>query len=326
MNAASIMVPEDIFLSVTPFYYMDPQWEVIMCLTAGCAMVLSKKYSATGYMELVHKYNVSAAWATMAPWTFKQPESPLDREHRLRFVFVGGMPPDMHRPFEERFNVPAREAYGMTEIGIGMYVPIEDAHMSGSGSVGKPPEFRTAKIVDEAGAEVAPGEVGELLIKGPGMFKGYYNKPEETACAFDGEWFRTGDLFRQDEKGYYYIVGRKKDMIRRSGDNISASEVEHVLTAHPKILSAAVVAVPDESRGEEVKAYIVLADGQTPETVTPDEIITFCAARIADFKVPRYIEYRTEFAMTPSEKVKKHLLLEEKEDLTWGCFDRMAPR
>lgn len=326
MNAAEIMLPDDVFLSVTPFYYMDPQWELIMCLTTGCTMVITRKYSATNYMNLVRQYNVSVAWATMAPWTFKQPESHLDRQHRLRFVFVGGMPPDMHKPFEERFNVGAREAYGMTEIGIGMYVPMEDAHMSGSGSVGKPPEFRQVKIVNDAGEEVEPGQIGELLIKGPGMFKGYYKKPQETAEAFDQGWFHTGDLFRRDNAGYFYIVGRKKDMIRRSGDNISASEVEHLLTSHPMILSAAVVPVPDENRGEEVKAYLVLADDQTPETLPPEEIVAYCAERIADFKVPRYIEYKTHFSMTPSDKIKKHLLLEEKEDLTAGCYDRMCTR
>jgi len=327
MNAAETMVEDDVFLSVTPFYYMDPQWELVMCLTAGCLMVMSRKYSATNYMNLVRQYNVSAAWATMAPWTFKQPETPLDRKHRLRFVFVGGMPPDMHRPFEERFRVAAREAYGMTEIGIGMFVPMEDAHMSGSGSVGKPPEFREVRLVDDEGSDVPQGRTGELLIRGPGMFKGYYKKPAETAEAFEeGGWFHTGDLFRQDEAGYYYIVGRKKDMIRRSGDNISATEVEHVLTSHPLILSAAVVPVPDENRGEEVKAYVVLAEGRTPQDLPPEEILVYCGERIADFKVPRYIEYRAGFEMTPSDKVKKHLLTEEKGDPAVGCFDRMAGR
>lgn len=319
MNAGEIMVPGDVFLCVTPFYYMDPQWELIMCLPAGCSMVISHKYSATKYMNLVRQYKVSVAWATMAPWTFKQPESPLDRQHRLRFVFVGGLPPEMHKAFEERFNVAAREAYGMTEIGIGMYVPLEDAHMSGSGSVGKPPEFWQVKIANEAGEEVGLGQTGELLIKGPGMFTGYYKKPEETAEVFHQGWFHTGDLFRQDDAGYYYIVGRKKDMIRRSGDNISASEVEHVLTSHPLILSAAVVPVPSESHGEEVKAYVVLTEDQTPETVPPEEIVAYCAERIANFKVPRYIEYKTHLSMTPSDKIKKHLLLEEKKNLTADC-------
>jgi len=155
------------------------------------------------------------------------------------------------------------------------------------------------------------------------MFKGYYKKPKETAEAFDGEWFRTGDLFRQDESGYYYIVGRKKDMIRRSGDNISAVEIENLLTSHPKILSASVLPVPDENRGEEVKAYIIPANGETPETIPPEEIISFCMQSIAEFKVPRYIEYTTEFPRTPSGKIQKHLLMAEKKDLTTDCYDRL---
>ena len=305
---------------------MDPQWELIMCLSVGAKMVLARKYSASNYMKLVHKYGVTASWASMASWTFKQPESPYDTNHRLRFVFVGAFPRHLHKKFEQRFNVKAREAYGMTEIGFGMVVKIEEDHMTGSGSVGKPPEFRQTRIVDVKGNDVKQGEIGQLLIKGPGMFKGYYKKLDATAEAFEGEWFRTGDLFRQDENGYYYIVGRKKDMIRRSGDNISASEVENVLISHPKILSAAVVPVPDESRGEEVKAYIAPVQGETPESIPPEDIIAYCLDRIAEFKVPRYIEYVEEFQRTPSGKIQKHVLISKKEALTSGCYDRIAAK
>jgi crotonobetaine/carnitine-CoA ligase len=222
--------------------------------------------------------------------------------------------------------VRAREAYGMTEIGTGMLVALEDDHMTGSGSVGKPPDYRITKIIDQDGKPVKPGEIGELLIKGPGIFKGYYNKPEATAKAFEGDWFRTGDLFRQDANGYFYIVGRIKDMIRRTGDNISASKVEHVLASHHKILSAAVVPVPDESRGEEVKAYIAPVQGETPENIPPEDVIAFCQERIAEFKVPRYIEYVDEFQRTASGKIQKHILIGAKKDLTVGCYDRMASK
>ncbi len=313
---------EDVFLSVTPFYYMDPQWELIACLIVGATMVLTRSYSPKEYMDLVRKYQATVSWATMAPWILKQPPSELDRQHKLRFLLVGGFPPDLHREFEERFNVITREAYGMTEIGPGMFVPPKDDHMTGSGSVGVPFESRQVRIVDEEANDVPRGDIGELWIRGPGMFKGYYNKPGETAEAFDGEWFKTGDLFKEDDKGYFYIVGRKKDMIRRSGDNISASELEDVLTSHPKIMSVAAVPVPDEDRGEEVKVYIVPKTGETRASIPPEEIIAFCRERIAAFKVPRYIEYRQEFSMTPSGKIQKHVLLTEKEDLADGCYDR----
>ena len=157
------------------------------------------------------------------------------------------------------------------------------------------------------------------------MFGGYYKKPEATAKAFESEWFKTGDLFSQDEKGYYYIIGRKKDMIKRSGDNISAVEVQNVLISHPKILSAAVVPVPDKDRKEEVKAYIIPVSRKSPDTIPPEEIINYCLERIAEFKVPRYIEYREEdFPKTPTGKIIKHKLLAEKEDLTANCYDRLA--
>jgi crotonobetaine/carnitine-CoA ligase len=317
MSASENLTQDDVFLSVTPFYYMDP---------VGATMILTRKYSASSFMKLIHDYNVTVAWATMAAWTLKQPESPYDKNHHLRFVLVGGFPPHLHKQFEERFNVRAREAYGMTEIGPGMLVALEDDHMTGSGSVGKPPEFRATKIIDEHGDPVKQGEIGELLIQGPGILKGYYNKPEATAKAFVGDWFRTGDLVRQDDNGYFYIVGRIKDMIRRTGDNISASEVENVLTSHPKILSAAVVPVKDESRGEEVKAYIAPAQGETPASIPPADVIAYCLDRIAEFKVPRYIEYVDEFARTASGKIQKHVLIEAKEDLTSDCYDRMAEK
>ena len=298
--------------------------KLISCLMVGATMVLTQSYSPKAYMDLVRKHHATVSWATMAPWILKQPPSELDRRHRLRFLLVGGFPPDLHRQFEERFNVITREAYGMTEIGPGMFVPPEDDHMTGSGSVGVPFESRQVRIIDDEDKDVAQGEVGELWIKGPGMFKGYFNKPKETAAAFDGEWFKTGDLFQQDDNGYFYIVGRKKDMIRRTGDNISASEVEHVLTSHPKIMSAAVIPVPDKERNEEVKAYIAPAQGETPDTIPPAEIVAFCEERIAAFKIPRYIEYVEEFQRTASGKIQKHVLISAKPDLTAGCHDRMA--
>jgi crotonobetaine/carnitine-CoA ligase len=247
-----------------------------------------------------------------------------DKDHHLKYALLSAFPPALHKEFEEQFHVTAREVYGMTEIGAGTQLPFEDAHMVGSGSVGKPPDFRQLRIVDDHDRDVAQGQVGELLVKGQGLFKGYYKKQDENARAFLGEYFRTGDLFRQDEQGYYYFVSRKKDMIRRMGDNISATEVEHVLISHPKIAEAAVVSVPDAKRGEEVKAYILPAAGESPESVPPDEIIAFCLERIAKFKVPRYIEYVKEFPKSASEKIQKNILISQKADLTEGCYDRFG--
>ena len=324
--AAERLEENDVFLGVQPFYYMDPQWQVIMTLTAGATMVLGWKYSPSKYMELVRQYGITCSLTPRAILVYKQPESPLDGVNRLRFVNIFGFPPHLHQKFEERFKVTAREGYGMTEIGSCMRVPMEDAHMTGSGSVGVPVPYREVRIVDEQGKDTPRGEIGELIVRGPGLLKGYYRKPKETAEAFEGGWFHTGDLFRQDEKGYYYIVGRKKDMVRRHGENISASEVENVIRSHPKILDVAVVPVPDEVRGEEVKAYVIPRSGESGKSVPPEEIIAFCSERIAKFKVPRYIEYRESFPRTPTERVEKHKLVAEKKDLRSGCYDAEEKR
>jgi len=323
-DASRDIKEEDVFLSVQPFYYMDPQWQVIMTLTAGSTMVLAKKYSPSRYMDLVREYDVTCSLAEAATLIYKQPESPLDREHRMNLALIFGFPPHLHKNFEERFNVTAREGYGMTEIGSCMRVHRADSKMTGSGSVGKPIKYREVRIVDGEGADVSKGEIGELLVRGPGIFKGYYKKPKETAESFTGDWFHTGDLFRQDENGYYYIVGRKKDMVRRHGENISAVEVEEVIRTHPKIMDAAVVPVPDEVTGEEVKAYVIPTPGESGESIPPQELVDFCLKRLAKFKAPRFIEYRESFPRTPSQRVEKHKVIAEKEDLRSGCYDAKA--
>lgn len=318
--AGRSMKEDDVFLTLSPFYYMDPQWELLMALFSGCSIVLVDKITLENFVRCVKQYPITSCWAfpeLLYLASFKE-----DKSHHLRTVLLSAFPSTLHKELEEQFHVVAREVYGMTEIGAGTQVPFEDVYMVGSGSVGKPPEFRQLRIVDDNGKDVQPGEVGELLVKGRGIFKGYYKKPQENEKAFLGEYFRTGDLFQQDQNGNYYFVSRKKDMIRRMGDNISATEVEHVLMSHPKISEAAVVPVPDKIRGEEVKAYILPAPGESPETIPPEEIIAYCLEKIAKFKVPRYIEYVQKFPRSASEKIQKNILVSKKKDLSKDCFDR----
>jgi acyl-CoA synthetase (AMP-forming)/AMP-acid ligase II len=322
--AARSIHEQDVFLTMSPFYYMDPQWELLMALFSGCSIVLVDKITLESFTRCIKQYPITACWAfpeMMYLTQFKE-----DRDHHLKFMMLGAFPASLHRELEDLFHVTAREVYGMTEIGAGAQAPFEDVHMVGSGSVGKPPDFRQLRIVNENGDDVPPGNMGELLVTGRGLFKGYYKKPDENTRAFLGEYFRTGDIFRQDQDGNYFFVSRKKDMIRRMGDNISATEVEHVLMSHPMISEAAVVAVPDKMRGEEVKAYILPALGETPASIPPQEIVAWCLERIAKFKVPRYIEYVQSFPRSASEKIQKNLLTGQKKDLTDGCYDRFAPR
>src|SRR6185436_10094050 len=195
------------------------------------------------------------------------------------------------------------------------------ADMVGSGSCGVPAPFRACRVVGSGGKDVARGETGELWVSGRAILKGYYNKPEATRDAFSGEWFRTGDLFKQDENGYFYIQGRIKDSIRRSGENISAREIETVASGIEGVLETAAVAVPDELRGEEVKLCVVLQPGRTREEVSPERVASYCAERLAAFKVPRYVEYLDEFPRTSSNKIAKQVLAKTRAGAT---FDRVA--
>jgi acyl-CoA synthetase (AMP-forming)/AMP-acid ligase II len=152
--------------------------------------------------------------------------------------------------------------------------------------------------------------------------KGYYKNPEATAKTLKNGWLYTGDLGYLDCDGYLYFVDRVKDMVRRGDENISSEEVERVLNSHPAVAESAVIAVPDQIRGEEVKAYIVLKPPATPSSVTAEEIWKFCNGHLAAFKVPRYIEYRVELPKTPSSKVQKNLLRDESKQPTARVFDR----
>ncbi len=310
-------------LSATPFFYMDPQWLLLMAFYQRATLLVARRQSASHFMEWVRSQRIN--FCLFPEIAFKQPPSPHDRDNAIIRVNVYGLHKENHAALEERFDIVAREAFGMTEIGSGLFMPIEATDMVGSGSCGMPSPFREARIADHHGNTVPVGETGELLVRGPGLLQGYYNKPEATAAAFHGDWFRTGDLFRQDERGYFYIVGRVKEMIRRAGENISAREVEAVLCALPDIVEAAAVPVPDETRGEEVKACIVLQPGMTRETLPPERIIAYCEANLARFKVPRYIEYRSDLPKTVSGKIAKHIL-QGAANPRGGCFDRIEGR
>jgi crotonobetaine/carnitine-CoA ligase len=195
--------------------------------------------------------------------------------------------------------------------------------MVGSGSLGIPVPELELRLLDDEGREVPTGATGEFVLRAPGLMRGYLNRPDATAEALRDGWFHTGDLGRRDERGFFYFVGRVKDMIRRAGENVAAAEVEAVLRSHPKVLEVAVIAVPDPLRGEEIKAYILPVAGASPESVPPQELVALCAERLAAFKVPRYFEYRSaDFPRTPSMRVQKDALRAERPDLTEGAWDR----
>ena len=229
----------------------------------------------------------------------------------IKAVFSGAapLPVEVMEKFEARTGARIAEAYGMTEASSVTHVnPLKGQRKFGS--IGVPIIGTEAKIVDvaEPTKELGVGEVGELMVKGPQVMQGYWQAPEETAAAMIDGWLRTGDIARMDDEGYFYIVDRKKDMILSAGYNVYPREVEEVLYQHPKVLEAAVIGLPDGMRGEKIAAYLILKPG---ETATPAEIRTFCRERLAPYKQPRLVVFRTDLPKSLAGKVLRRQLREE---------------
>lgn len=300
-----------------PLSYMGGMWRFLVCLYLGCTAFVARQFTLSGLQQRLVDHQIDFFSATDA--VAKLPDHPGIAGLNVAWISISGLNRELHRPLEEKFSAPVRELYGMTETGATLYMPLSCGSMSGSGSCGIPAPFRECRIVDTEGRDVRAGEVGELWVRGRGILLGYHNQPEATRAAFSGDWFKTGDLFRQDGAGFFYIQGRIKDSIRRSGENISAREVESVAAGIPGVLECAAVAVPDELRGQEVKLCLVLQPGYSPEIVTPDLVILHCNEKLAPFKVPRYLEYRGEFPRTSSGKIAKQELVAAQREV----FDRV---
>ena len=226
----------------------------------------------------------------------------------LRVAAAGGsaLPVEIHRRFKERFGVTISEGYGLSETS-----PIASFQPRGEevrpGSIGKAIPGVELKLIDDNWNDVTEiGAIGEIAIKGDNVMKGYYNRPEATAEAIKDDWFRSGDLAKRDEDGFYYIVDRSKDMIIRGGYNVYPREIEEVLLTHRAVSLVAVVGVPHESHGEEIKAFIIKNDG---DMSTEDEIIAWAKEQMANYKYPRIVEFRDELPMTSTGKILKRELV-----------------
>lgn len=308
-------------ISDHPYFYMDPQWQLVWCLRGGVTANIAPRMSSSKFWQRVSDYGIDWAWFP-AP-ILNLPEVEGENEHTIKRFHAGAISRAAAMRAERRYGVSVRSAYGMTEIGAGTMIPEELPGDDKLNTVGLRAPFRELRIVDEAGDDVADGSPGELIVRGDGVFLGYYNKPEANENSFYGDWFRTGDMFVRDEDGYYRIVGRFKDMIRRSSENISAMEVEHVIREAPEIAEAAAVPVPDDYRGEEVKVYVKLNKGVTQDDYPPQRIVQHCASRLAEFKIPRYFAYVDGFPYTPSDKVAKHRMTDGVDDLRTDSYDRI---
>lgn len=303
-----------------PFHYMGGQWRFLKALYLGATAFVAGRQSLTQLIDRLLAHRIE--FCSVTPALAKQLPDPRRGGLALAWAGTMALPRDLHAPLEERLNgAPVREMYGLTETGAALAMPVAVDWMTGSGACGLPVPFRDLRIVDDRGEDVASGMTGELWIAGPGVMQGYYRNDKATAEAFRGRWFRTGDLVRRDADGFHAVLGRIKDVIRRSGENISANEVEGVLCAMPGVVEAAAIPVPDAMRGEEVKVCLTLRSDLAPTDVPPGAVLDFCRGRLARFKLPRYIAYLPELPKTPSGKIAKQALRPPGADLRLASFD-----
>ncbi|MGE0714886.1 MAG: class I adenylate-forming enzyme family protein [Alphaproteobacteria bacterium] len=308
----------------SPFYYMAAQWRFAMAMYLGAAVCVAARPTLARYLDRLLDWGIDHCSASAQ--TAKLDDDPRYARLRLGWVTSSGLPKALQGPLEARLGAPVREIYGATEIGSAVVMPTLVTDMVGSGSCGMPDAFRRVRIVDADGNDVRPGAAGELWVAGQGISLGYYNNPEATAATHAGIWYRTGDLFECDGRGFYYWKSRIKDIIRRSKENISAVEVETAVRAMPEVQDVCALPVPDDHRDEEVKIYVQLVPGETAASVPPARILTFARTMLAPFKVPRYIEYVAEFERTASNKISKLALRRKKADLREGSWDAVADR
>jgi carnitine-CoA ligase len=298
----------DVMLTAQPFHYIDPQWNVAAALLAGAELVVLDGFHPSSFWAKVRQHRVTYFYClgAMPSLLLRMPADPADRDHPVRAVQCSAIPPGLHADLEERWGVPWYEAFGMTETGADLRVTEADHdELVGTGCLGLPARHRRVQILGADGSPVPAGEIGEMVLAGPGMMDGYYGDPSATALVMRDGWFHTGDLGRMDAVGRVYLTGRLKDMIRRSGENVAAREVEEVLLGHPAIRVVAVTGVPDDIRGEEVKAYYVTVTGAAGDEITPAELADYCRERLAAFKVPRFWQPAADLPRTDSERVVK---------------------
>jgi fatty-acyl-CoA synthase len=282
-------------------------------LHTGATVIVMRAFDADQILELIEKYRCTIFFGvpTMYQMMLESRRFETTDFSSLRYFISGGAPCPV--PLIEMFQkrgVTFTQGYGLTEVGPNCFkLAIEDAARK-AGSIGFPSFHSEARIVDEQGRDVRRGCVGELILRGGHVCSGYWQNSEATNAALVGEWFYTGDLARQDEEGYYYIVGRVKDMIISGGENIYPAEVEAILHSHASVASAALIGLPDAKWGETPVAVIVARNGYA---VTADEIINFCAGKLARYKIPRHVFFVEEFPLLASGKIFKRLLKEEIE-------------
>ncbi len=308
--------PADVILGLAPLFHITGLVaQLALCYSAGIPLMLFHRFDAALVLRLSRLWRPTMCVAAITAYIALMNETG-ECPNFLPKCFSGGAPvaPSLTGRFEARFGTYIHNIYGLTEsaspthaVPLGARAPVDPA--SGALSIGVPVQNCEAKVIslDDPDREMAPGEAGELALKGPMIFPGYWNKPVESERAFHSGFFRTGDVAIMDEQGWFYLVDRKKDMIIASGFKVWPREVEDTLYQHPAVREAAVIGVPDEYRGETVKAFVALKEdyvGQVQEA----ELVQFCRDRLAAYKYPREVAFVAEIPKTATGKFLRRQL------------------
>lgn len=296
---------------VLPLFHGNAQYYSTMsALLCGASIALMDRFSASQYFDKCIEYGctVTSLFAAPMRMILAQPQTPWHRDNKLRIViFAQNLTAQQLDDWQQRFGAPLSQLWGMTEtMGPPLMNPLHEERRNWS--VGKPIGGYKIALLDESGEAVAMGQQGEIAVKGiPGktLMSGYFKNPEATADTLRNGWLYTGDNAILDIDGYYHFVDRKKDMIKRSGENISAGEVENVVQQHPAVFECAVIGIPDELRDESIIAVVVLNTGQQ---LTEAELINFCSGKLAKFRVPSRVVFNESLPKTSVGKIQKHLI------------------
>jgi len=310
----------DVMLMWEAINHIGGSQVLIIPLLRDAKIALLERFSASRFWNQARRYGATQIHylGGVLQILMKQPPSPEDRNHNVRIAWGGGCTPEIWRSFEERFGVVIREVYGMTECSSLTTVNVA----AKVGSVGTPLPYFDVRILDEEGRPLPSGQLGEIVVRErvPGVITaGYFRNDEATHAALPGDgWFHTGDLGSYDEEGFYYFKGRKKDSVRRRGENISAWEVERVVNEHPGVEESALVGVKTDVGEDDLKIFIKPVP--TRPRLDPAEFVRWCEERMPYFQVPRYVAFINEFEKTPSQRIKKEQLPRSTDD----CWDREA--
>ncbi len=316
--------PDDVLYTCLPVFHANALWYTIYAaLWADACVALSRGFSARRFWDEIRASGATVfnALGAMANIIWQQPESPRDRDHRVRIAMMVPTSRDLAERFDRRYGIRTTSVFAMTEnCAVTVFGP--DDPVEKADSAGRVREDTEVQIVDDDRRPLPDGELGEICIRPRergSIMLGYYEMPAATVAATTDLWFHTGDRGRLDADGYLYFADRKKEAIRRRGENISAYEVETVLCRHPAVVEAAAVPVPSELGEDEVMAYVVAAPDAE---IDHAELVRFCADRMAYYMVPRYLDVIDALPKTPSEKIEKYKLAVSARERIGELWDR----